>query len=341
MIIGTLKHLSIAVLVTSLTVNPLLISAASAKQHGQQAQQNNQQQAKQNKNQNKKQHKKAGKKNKKDKQFKNQKAKSQKKIKKQNQKAHKKNKKQNQKAYQKSKKQNQKAYKKNKKQNQKIAKNSNGKQWKGNNGWKSGDGWKGNKGWKNNDGWKGNKGWKSGDGWKGKNGKHAKHANNKNWHKHPYKWKKRNSFKVRHYKHRHHHVHVPKYRKRYYRNHVVHRPYGHWYHGYGYHDHDDDAWKWLAFTAITFVLLDALTETQQRAHEHAQVLATDAPVGESIYWNDGNASGAVTTTRDGWSSAGRYCREFQQTIIIGGRSEDAYGTACQRPDGSWEIISNG
>lgn len=48
--------------------------------------------------------------------------------------------------------------------------------------------------------------------------------------------------------------------------------------------------------------------------------------------------GTVTPTRDGYSSAGRYCREYQQTIVVGGRNESAYGTACQQPDGSWEIV---
>jgi triosephosphate isomerase len=37
--------------------------------------------------------------------------------------------------------------------------------------------------------------------------------------------------------------------------------------------------------------------------------------------------------------AGRYCREFQQTVTIGGRTEQAYGTACMQPDGAWEVIS--
>lgn len=68
--------------------------------------------------------------------------------------------------------------------------------------------------------------------------------------------------------------------------------------------------------------------------------AHDVPVGETVNWNNpesGN-SGAITPVRDGYSSVGRYCREYQQTITVGGRNETAYGTACQQPDGSWEII---
>ena len=54
---------------------------------------------------------------------------------------------------------------------------------------------------------------------------------------------------------------------------AVYRPHGHYYHGYG-HYHDDDAWKWIAFTAITLKVLDNLNEEHQRKHEAAQVEAT-------------------------------------------------------------------
>ncbi|MDA0654099.1 MAG: RT0821/Lpp0805 family surface protein [Proteobacteria bacterium] len=35
--------------------------------------------------------------------------------------------------------------------------------------------------------------------------------------------------------------------------------------------------------------------------------------------------------------ANNYCREFQQTVIIGGEEAEAYGTACRQPDGTWQI----
>ncbi len=35
---------------------------------------------------------------------------------------------------------------------------------------------------------------------------------------------------------------------------------------------------------------------------------------------------------------GRYCREYQTVVTIGGRAEQAYGTACRQPDGSWQIV---
>lgn len=134
---------------------------------------------------------------------------------------------------------------------------------------------------------------------------------------------------------------VPAHRIRHYRHIRVVRPHGHFYVGYGHFHHDADAFKWLAFTAITLKVLDNLNEAQQRAHEQAQIEATNAGVGEKITWNEGGASGAVTATRDGTTSSGRYCREFQQTVTIGGKTENAYGTACQQPDGAWEVVSTG
>jgi surface antigen len=35
---------------------------------------------------------------------------------------------------------------------------------------------------------------------------------------------------------------------------------------------------------------------------------------------------------------GQYCREFQQTVNIGGEAQQAYGKACRQPDGSWRIV---
>ena len=130
-------------------------------------------------------------------------------------------------------------------------------------------------------------------------------------------------------------------RIRHFRNVIVVRPHGRWYGGYGRYRMDKDAYKWLSFTAITLKLLDKLNEQQQREHEAAQVEATRARIGETIQWRDGRASGAVTVLRDGTSTTGRYCREFQQEIRVDGVKERAYGTACRNADGSWEVVSTG
>lgn len=64
-------------------------------------------------------------------------------------------------------------------------------------------------------------------------------------------------------------------------------------------------------------------------------------VGEVTSWHtptSGNR-GSVTPTRTYQTAAGQYCREFQQTVTVGGRTESAYGAACRQPDGTWQILS--
>jgi surface antigen len=72
-------------------------------------------------------------------------------------------------------------------------------------------------------------------------------------------------------------------------------------------------------------------EAQQRALE-------TAPTGRPVAWTnpDTGHSGTVTPTRTYHSDRG-YCREFQNTVVIDGKNENAYGTACRQPDGSWKI----
>ena len=69
--------------------------------------------------------------------------------------------------------------------------------------------------------------------------------------------------------------------------------------------------------------------------------AHTAPLGESVTWNNPESGnyGNVTPVRDGQSSYGRYCREYQQEIFIGGQRETAVGTACENEDGTWEVVS--
>ncbi len=74
-----------------------------------------------------------------------------------------------------------------------------------------------------------------------------------------------------------------------------------------------------------------LREAEQRAYS--------APIGETIVWENPKSGnyGRVTPVREGRSTGGRYCREFQSEITVGGKRENAHGTACQEPDGSWRI----
>ena len=62
--------------------------------------------------------------------------------------------------------------------------------------------------------------------------------------------------------------------------------------------------------------------------------------GSGATWKnpDSGASGTITPTKT-YEKAGRYCREYTQTINVGGKTEKGYGTACRQPDGAWEVIN--
>ena len=86
----------------------------------------------------------------------------------------------------------------------------------------------------------------------------------------------------------------------------------------------------------------SLDRADQLAMAQAEQKAHSAPIGEKIVWNnpDSGHSGSVTPVRDGRNAqTNAYCREYQTTVVVGGREQEAYGTACQQPDGSWKINS--
>ncbi len=74
--------------------------------------------------------------------------------------------------------------------------------------------------------------------------------------------------------------------------------------------------------------------------ENAQYALEHGRTDERSAWRnpDSGHSGSITPTRTYQVAQGQYCREYQQTVIIGGREEQAYGRACRQPDGSWKIV---
>lgn len=63
------------------------------------------------------------------------------------------------------------------------------------------------------------------------------------------------------------------------------------------------------------------------------------PSGSSVEWRnpDSGNYGYITPTNTLKTEQG-YCREYSQEIVIGGQREKAYGKACRKPDGNWEIV---
>ncbi len=75
-----------------------------------------------------------------------------------------------------------------------------------------------------------------------------------------------------------------------------------------------------------------------RAHQQAQA----APIGQTIVWSNPQSghSGTITPVREGQiPSTGEYCREYQQSVQVGGQTQKAYGTACRQADGSWRVVN--
>ena len=86
----------------------------------------------------------------------------------------------------------------------------------------------------------------------------------------------------------------------------------------------------------------SLDKSDQLYAEHTadQALETK-PTGQSSTWNnpDSGNSGTFTPTRTSYTDSGQPCREYQQTVTIGGETQQAYGTACRQEDGSWRIVN--
>lgn len=85
----------------------------------------------------------------------------------------------------------------------------------------------------------------------------------------------------------------------------------------------------------------SLDSADRMAAQGAEQRAYGAPIGETIAWNNPQSGnrGTITPTRDGYAANGSYCREFQQSITVGGQQQRGYGTACRQPDGTWKIVS--
>ena len=63
------------------------------------------------------------------------------------------------------------------------------------------------------------------------------------------------------------------------------------------------------------------------------------PVGRPVSWrNPDNGYGYQFAPVRTFDRGGQYCREYTTIVDIGGRREQAYGTACRAPDGAWEVV---
>ena len=62
--------------------------------------------------------------------------------------------------------------------------------------------------------------------------------------------------------------------------------------------------------------------------------------GQSSSWQnpDTKNSGTITPTRTYQTASGQYCRDFEQTIVVDGKTGRATGRACRESSGEWRIV---
>jgi len=89
-----------------------------------------------------------------------------------------------------------------------------------------------------------------------------------------------------------------------------------------------------------YVLL--LTTDDSARAKRAAVTAFEAtPSGQTTIWrNPENGHwGTLTPSRTFRDAEGRYCREYRQTVTIGGQEHQGIGSACRETDGAWRVMS--
>jgi len=84
-----------------------------------------------------------------------------------------------------------------------------------------------------------------------------------------------------------------------------------------------------------------MDEQDKAMHQRAFYSSMEtAPTGTSSAWKnpDNGHYGSVTPIKT-YNSGNQFCREYTNRIIVGGKEQQGYGTACRQPDGSWKIVS--
>ena len=85
----------------------------------------------------------------------------------------------------------------------------------------------------------------------------------------------------------------------------------------------------------------SLDRADQLAMErNAQYALENTRTNTATTWRNPDTGnyGSIVPVETYQMGQGQYCREYVQTVVIGGQKQQAYGTACRQPDGSWKII---
>ncbi|NJC88214.1 MAG: glycine zipper 2TM domain-containing protein [Desulfuromonas sp.] len=85
----------------------------------------------------------------------------------------------------------------------------------------------------------------------------------------------------------------------------------------------------------------SLDRADQLAMErNAQYALENTRTNATTTWRnpDSGNYGAITPVDTYQTASGQYCREYTQTVVVAGEKQQAYGTACRQPDGTWKVV---
>lgn len=87
--------------------------------------------------------------------------------------------------------------------------------------------------------------------------------------------------------------------------------------------------------------LDRADRAYANEAQGAALSRRHSEVGDRVEWRNRESGnrGWYDVMDEYEDRRGNYCREYQQTIVVGGRKQQSYGTACQQRDGSWKLVS--
>jgi surface antigen len=84
-------------------------------------------------------------------------------------------------------------------------------------------------------------------------------------------------------------------------------------------------------------LLDATD--RMAINRTTQTVLESGPTNQPMQWSNPTSGhyGTVKPVRTFQPHPSKICRQFQQTAMVTGKTQQAYATACREPDGTWKL----
>lgn len=105
--------------------------------------------------------------------------------------------------------------------------------------------------------------------------------------------------------------------------------------------HGSGAWIGVLGSALVGGVIGNFVGKKMDENDRARMAqaVTTTPMGQEASWtNSHNVTYRVRPVQQ-YHRNNQYCREYQTTVVVGGETKRAYGTACRAPDGQWKIVS--